>query len=282
MADAVSEQAATQPSKREEQALVIARRRAEEKVPRHRFGVAYLVLAALLGAAVGLFVVFVTDSGSGGGGPWSTWKPSETGVKRLNQIASYVSDEYATASGRKLAVVYSTPPVVQDTQGQAIPVRAIAVTPGLPGQTAADADILDATGTWAYILCGVGTNCSIPEKPTLARFDLVRREALELALYTFKYESQVDSVLTYVPPAAKAATGAQTDTVIFLRRGDVHSALDAPLGRTLTPARGSLRPGQMTARDLRAVRALTQSRVFSYRPDKLQDGSPILVLAPKR
>ena len=68
MADAVSEQ---QPlTKREEQALVIARRQAETKVPRHRFGIAYLLLAAVLGAGVGLFVVFLSDNGKSGGQQW--------------------------------------------------------------------------------------------------------------------------------------------------------------------------------------------------------------------
>jgi hypothetical protein len=282
VADAVSEQPAAQPSKREEQALVIARRRAEEKMPRHRFGVAYLALAALLGAAVGLFVVFATNGDNGGGQKWSTWKPTDTGVKKLNQIATHVADGYATASGRKLAVVFSTPPVAQGANQQAVPVRAIAVTPGLPGQSAADADIVDAAGTWAYILCGVGRNCSIPEAPTDARGELVQREALELALYTFKYESQIDSVLAYVPPAPTAPNGAQTNTMIFLRRGDLKTALDEPLSRTLSPTTGSLRPGKMSAHDLTSVRSLTNSRVFSYRTDMLQDGSPILVLEPNR
>jgi hypothetical protein len=277
VADAVSERP---PPKREEQALVLARRKAEAKVPRHRFGVAYLLLAALLGAAVGLFVVFAADGGKGGGQKWSAWKPTETGVKKMNQIATYVADGYATAGGRRLAVVYSTPPVAQGQDQQAIGVRAIAVTPGLPGQTGADADIMDASGTWAYILCGTGRNCSIPEAATQKRFQLVQREALELALYTFKYESQIDSVLAYVPPAANATSGAQSNTMIFLRRGDLKSALDHPLSKTLAPTVGSLRPGKMSAHDLQTVRSLTNSRVFNFRTDTLQDGSPILVLTP--
>jgi hypothetical protein len=248
-------------------------------VPRHRFGLAYLALAALLGAAVGLFVVFATN-GSDSGGSWSTWKPKETGVKRLNEIASHVSNEYAAAGGRKLAVVYSTPPVAQAGNGQAVPVRAIAVTAGLPGESAADANITDAAGTWAYILCGLGKNCAILGAATASRFELVQREALELALYTFKYESQVDSVLAYVPPAPNAETGAQSNTMIMLRRADLKTALSNPLKDTLSPVRGSLRPGKMSARETARVHELTSSRVFSFRSDTLQDGSPILVLAP--
>jgi hypothetical protein len=279
VADAVDEQPV---AKREEQALVLARRQAAAKIPRHRFGLAYLLLAALLGAGVGLFVVFLSDNGNGGGTQWSAWKPTESGVKKLDQIASHVASSYANASGRQLAVVYSTPPVVQGQNQQPVAVRAIAVTPGLPGETGADADIVDASGTWAYVLCGTGQNCVIPEGPTKARFQLVQREALELALYTFKYESQINSVLAYVPPAPDAKTGAQTNTMIFLRRADLKTALDAPLNKTLSPSVGSLRPGKMSARDLQTVQSLTNARVFSYRSDALQDGSPVLVLEPGR
>ena len=88
MADAVSEQQSL--PMREEEALVIARRKAAEKVPRHRFGLAYLLLAALLGAGVGLFVVFVSGNGKSGGQEWSAWKPTQSGVQRFDQIAKNV------------------------------------------------------------------------------------------------------------------------------------------------------------------------------------------------
>ena len=100
MAGAVSQQ--QQLSKREEQALVIARRTAAEKVPRHRFGVAYLLLAALLGAGVGLFVVFVSGNGKSGGQQWSAWKPTQNGVQRFDQIAKNVGHEYALPTDRQL------------------------------------------------------------------------------------------------------------------------------------------------------------------------------------
>jgi hypothetical protein len=277
VAEAVSE---GQPTQREE-ALVIARRRAEQAVPRHRFGLAYLGLAALLGAAVGLLVVLSVNGGKDSGPAWSAWKPTETGIKRLNEIATYVSHEYALPNGRTLAAVYSTPPIITQ-QGQAVPVRAIGVTTGLPGESAADARIYDASTAWAYLLCGLGKNCALPGQPSGARIDLLRREALELALYTFKYESAVDAVIAYMPPAAVVTTGTKVNTLFFVRRGEVKPALDAPLPQTLSPPRGSLRPGQMSPRDLSMVHGLTGSRIFRYAPGKLQDGSPILVLQPQR
>jgi hypothetical protein len=278
MADAVSEQPLP---KREEQALVIARRKAEAKVPRHRFGLAYLVLAALLGAAVGLFVVFVSNGGRGGGQQWSAWKPTQDGVQRLDEIAKTVGREYALPTGRQLVGVLSTPPVVQG-QGTPVPLRAIAVRTGLAGETSEDASFYGAGDAWAYVLCGFGTSCSISEgKPTVERYDLLRREALELALYTFKYNSGIQSVLTYMPPARNQnASGQVTSSLIFLRRGDVKQALDEPLRMTLLPPKTNLKPGQMSAAELSRVRRYTDSRVFNFQFQQLADGTAIVVLDP--
>ena len=105
MADPVNE--GSLPAQREE-AVLVARRRAQEKVPRHRFGLAYLALAALLGAAVGLFVVLVGNGGKDrGAASWSAWKPTESGVKGLNQIAQHVSNQYALPSGRREAQAHA-------------------------------------------------------------------------------------------------------------------------------------------------------------------------------
>lgn len=158
MADAVSEQQSL--PMREEEALVIARRKAAEKVPRHRFGLAYLLLAALLGAGVGLFVVFVSGNGKSGGQEWSAWKPTQSGVQRFDQIAKNVGHEYALPTGRQLVGVLSTPPVVQG-QSTPVPLRAIAVQTGLAGETSNDASFYGAGDAWAYVLCGFGTNCAI-------------------------------------------------------------------------------------------------------------------------
>ena len=278
MADAVSEQPTP---KREEQALVIARRRAEAKVPRHRFGLAYLLLAALLGAGVGLFVVFLSDHAKTGQ-QWSAWKPTQGGVQRFDQIAKNVGREYALPGGRQLVGVLSSPPVVQG-QSTPVPLRAIAVRTGLAGETSDDASFYGAGDAWAYVLCGFGTSCAISQgKPSVERYDLLRREALELALYTFKYNHSVQSVLAYMPPAqnANSTSGDSTSSLVFLRRDDLKQALDEPLKATLTPPKTNLKPGQMSAGELARVRRLTDSRVFNFNFQQLADGTAIVVLDP--
>ena len=273
MADVVNEPA--RPSRPGEPAL--ARPRPTPNVPRHRFGVAYLALAAILGAAVGIFVVLIANGGKSEGPPWSAWKPTQDGVRKLNEISSHVEDGYALPNGQKLALVLSTPPEVQ-SQGQPVPLRAIGVSSGLPGETAQDAAFYDASTAWAYNLCGLGSKCALPGKPSVARFDLLRRQALELSLYTFKYEPGVESIITYMPPT----TGDVQNTAIFLRRQDVAPALKTPLARTLTPSRRSLRPGEMRNDDLEAVRSYTNDRLYQYQFQQLQDGTPVLVLVPLR
>ena len=64
-----------------EEPTPLARRAPEPSVSRHRFGIAYLVLAAIVGAAVGLVVVLAThDDGHTQAQAWSAWAPRTTGT----------------------------------------------------------------------------------------------------------------------------------------------------------------------------------------------------------
>ena len=250
--------------------------RAASNVPKHRFGVAYLALAAILGAAVGLIVVLAANGSKSSGPAWSVWKPTDSSVQSLDQIAKYVGPEYALPSGRQLVGILSSPPLVQGTD-QTVPVRAIAVTSGLPGRSRNDAQFFSAGSAWAFHLCGFGKNCAISEgKASIERGQLLRREALELALYTFKYAKSVDSLVTFMPPAL----GGQPKAVLFFRRRDLKDALKVPLAQTLPPPRTRLLAGRMSANDLETVRQYADPHVYSFQFQQLADGSAILVLQP--
>src|SRR5439155_4525780 len=121
VADAVNEGAV--PARATQTSAPLARPRPEPNVPRHRFGIAYLILAALLGTAGGLLVVLAADGGKNSGPAWSAWKPKDSGVGKLNEISKFVESEYALQNGRRLVLVLSTPPEVQ-SQGQPVPLRA--------------------------------------------------------------------------------------------------------------------------------------------------------------
>jgi hypothetical protein len=270
MADPVSEHKQPEPAP-------LARRPAQQDVPRHRFGIAYLALAAILGAAVGLFVVLTGNGGKNSGPAWSAWKPTETGVQRLDQIATYVSGAYALPAGSKLAGAIEAPPVVEE-QGQSVPLRTIGVGRGLPGESVNDLDYYDAASAWTFQLCGLGPNCTLlGGQPSTEKGQLLRREALELALYTFKYNGGIDSLLTFMPPSEKAKP---SKVVLFFRRTDLKSLLDKPLALTLPPPRTRLIPGAMSANDLTTVRALADPRLYNYEFGQTSLGTAIIVLKP--
>jgi hypothetical protein len=127
-----------------------------------------------------------------------------------------------------------------------------------------------------YTLCGLGTACSIPEgQPSVERHALLRREALELALYSLTYVDGIESVLVLLPPRPDG----QAATSVFLDRSDVKAALDQPLTDTL-PAPLTPGIGEMSPEELQAVNRYTRSRVYSYQPLQAQDGTFLMVLAP--
>ena len=99
-----------------------------------------------------------------------------------------------------------------------------------------------------YNLCGVGQKCSIAEgQPSEERARLLRREALELALYTFKYVDDVDSVITLLPVnlGDPSDGGGRHEHGALPGEEELLRQLQAPLDRTLTgAAEAEARPGR--------------------------------------
>ena len=253
--------------------------RARRLAYRSRFGVFYVLLAIVAGAGVGALLVLVSRGSPAPAPAWSAWEPTGSAERRVAQIGDHVGDEYRLPSGKALvAVTYSGSPVVTGPDGSSFQVRAIAVRPDTTGGRAEADDIntVNAAGTVMYTLCGLGTSCSIAEgKPTVARGQLLRREALELALYSFHYLDGVDSALVLLPPRpdGKAATA------VFLERGDVRPELGRPLDQTLTaPLTPSV--GEIRADEQDVIERTTRSRLYEYSYLQAQDGSPVMVLTP--
>ena len=73
-------------------------------------------------------------------------------------------------------------------------------------KTENDFDHYDRSSTAIFILCGLGQNCKAPGQPTTAEGTALRREALELALYTMEYTHPIDNVLVFFPPVAAEKT----------------------------------------------------------------------------
>ena len=253
--------------------------RARRLAYRSRFAAFYVVLAIVAGAGVGALLVLVSRGSPAPAPAWSAWEPTGSVERRSAQIADHVGDQYRLPSGKALvAITYAGPPTVTGPDGSSFRVPAIAIRPDTTAGRAEADDIntLNAAGTVMYTLCGLGTACSIPEgKPTAARGQLLRREALELALYSFHYLDGIDSTLVLLPPRADG----QAATAVFIERGDVRAELERPLDQTLT---APLTPGvgEIQADEQSVIDRTTRSRIYEYSYLQAQDGSPVMVLTP--
>jgi hypothetical protein len=101
----------------------------------------------------------------------------------------------------------------------------------------------------------------------------VRREILELALYTFKYVGSVKNVIAFMPPTP----GSQPTLVVYLAKKDLSDELKTPLAQTLSPKVPL--PSSISAREQQTIDSTTQSRVYKFSLSQAQTGDAILVLS---
>ena len=239
---------------------------------RRRFGAVYAALAAILLGAIALFV-FVLVRGSGPAGPsWSTWKPAHgSRAEMAGEIAQHVAPLYRLApGGAQLVAVQST----DSPEVQNVPVEDVALKGG------SDYKIVATKDAVVYTLCGLGSRCAISSgTPSQARARLLRREALELALYTFKYVDGVQSVIVHIPPPPEP----NTSWALFFQKKEFSQELSRPLGETLpgvTDGRKLVPASVVGNADQRVVERLTRPHWFTTQYQQLPDGNAILVLDP--
>jgi hypothetical protein len=183
--------------------------------------------------------------------PWSAWKPA--GEDAPAEIAEHVGQRYHQENGEQLVLVKGGPLEVSDT-----PLKIVLSQGGNYYPVDGEAVM--------YNLCGLGGNCKIRSgKPSEERLVLLRRESLELALYTFRY-TDADNVVTIFPPTANKKTGKfnkQQDLAVFIRREDVEDELERPLDTTLTstPPRVST---VLQSPDIGSVQSITTPRSFKF------------------
>jgi hypothetical protein len=263
-----------------EEALIPTQQLDPEPAPRssqghpygRRFTLLYAFLAVAVLASIG-GVVLAATGGHVGAGPaaWSTWKPADSGQNGAKQIAAHVAREYHLPSGAQLVEVFAKPPSVSPGS-QNIPLHYVVKQgKGQNGEPIA----ISSGDTIQYSLCGLGDSCAIATgTPSVQRGTLVRREILELALYTFKYMSGVKNVIAFMPPTP----GSTPKYTVFLQRSDLDSQLKVPLTQTLS-AKTPL-PNTITRREQQTIDSTTESKVYSYSLSQTQTGEAVLVLSP--
>jgi hypothetical protein len=259
-------------------------RSVESRPYRYRFGIAYLILAVIAGTALGsAYLLYEREPTREA--IWSTWQPTGRESTYPAQIAETIGERYRSESGNQLVGVIASTPQIQ-TGETALPIRFAAfrfeaAVAGEGGQD--DFEIVPVSeGSLMYTLCGLGEQCAIAEgEPSPARHQLLQRQALELALYSFKYVEGIDSVLVLLPPNLGDPTNPEDDrqTAMFFRKGDFKRELSAPLRRTLLDRRDQLTVPVADNEQLTLDR-LTDERVFLYQFQPTQDGSAAIVLSP--
>jgi hypothetical protein len=246
---------------------------------RSRFGLVFGVLLGLAIAtlAIGAAVYVGTTGNNGAPDGWSQWKPgSDDGVGAAKQIATHVGRKYRLSDGNQIVGVQAGPLEVFD-----VPLEVALRTAPQGGNI----DFIDGNGLM-YTLNGLGPKGSVRGgKPTEARHLLLRREALELALYTFRYVKDVDLVVALLPPKPPdekktgTATTAATDSptqALFFRPGDLEPQLEIPLRATIPSS--TPRPETIPPAESRRIDALTRSNLFLASFQQGQDQKAFLVL----
>jgi len=272
-----------------ERPAAIAAAQAEEEAPapaahvqsryRSRFG---FVLGTLIGvalAAVGLAVVLAYDASDSGGvrDGWSAWQPKDgNDLQKATQIAEHVAPKYRLGDGEQLVAVQPSGLEVANVKLSGVALRT--------APTGGDIKLLDGNAVM-YTLNGLGAHGSIEHgTPSQERHLLVRREALELALYTFRYVDDVDMVVALLPPSKtdveKALKSDEQPPLqaLFYRPGDLRDKLNVPLGATISSKTPRPETIKLSAPDSQAIDALTNQNLFQASFQQGQDANAYLVL----
>jgi hypothetical protein len=187
---------------------------------------------------------------------WSAWRPTAGAGDPIQQIVDHVAPEYRLASGHQAVAVTGGPSEIQG-----IPlVVALRSDPAHNG----DVSILDHQNVVLYRMCGLGKDCAIAEgKPSVQRGLLLRREALEMALYTFNYVKDIDAVTVLFPPAMDPKTHKLSHIALFFRPQDVQPSLQNPLRDTLPGPTPNMR-NLMKSKNLPIIDSITRPLQFDF------------------
>jgi hypothetical protein len=260
----------------EERESLIRRPREEVRVHRLRFAIAYLALAVLAGVAVGAAVLATDESRHETSVAWSTWKPEESDAARPKEIGDYVATRYTHPDGSPLVLVFAGEPSIKTAETD-VPIRWVAIR-GDEAQGEED-EVVETSDSLMYVLCGGGDNCAIDKgEPSADRYRLLRREALELALYSFKYAG-ADSVIALLPPSTDTESESTQATTLFFQKDHFNAELSRPLQMTLSRP-DTTTPVALDATESLTVDRLTRPHLFTYEYRQAQEGSAVMLLAP--
>jgi hypothetical protein len=241
---------------------------------RGRFGFVWGALAGVAACVVALGALLALNPGDTGpklAKNWSDWKPKTARMlPGAEDIATHVGREYKQDSGDQLASVSSGGLELGGTP------LGVAVRP-----KGGELEVLRGDGV-LYLLNGLATDAkTVSGRARKTNERLMMREAMELALYSFRYLDDITMVAIMLPPrsgAAEASTDGQQSRTLFFRPGDLLDKLQVPLSRTLAPE--PPRPKTLTQDEALKIDSLALHNLFLASIQQLEAEKTYLVLAP--
>jgi len=234
---------------------------------KHQFRLAYGVLALAFWISIAGFIVLITRQHHAAEIRWSAWRPPSQGLQGAHEIAVKLAPTYRSTNGTQLVAVQEQLPIYNGYRVDAIGVRRLNPS----GQLDPYIGLFVTNKTLVYSFCGLQASCSLEGTSTSVRERTLRREALELSLYAFKYLKNVDQVVSLVQTVKDGGTSA-----IFLRKDDLKPELEHPLRDTLPLKQPPM--GGADKREAAVIDALTLRNTFPAHYEALPGGDAILVL----
>jgi hypothetical protein len=272
-----------------------------------RFRTTIAALAGVAVIALAIAVVAATHgrSGSAPAAQWSPWSPPDGGTQGARDIADYIGPLYRATPADQLAVITvvnlessaaANAAEQAATNGTAAPTQSGLQVAVRPSASSTQISLLNGN-TVAYNLCGIGgKNCAIGAgKPSTDRLLLLRREALELALYTFKYVSgtqnvvailppgrttQTTGTLSKSPPTSDATSSKPVDIAVLFVSAELSPFLKQPLSEIMPETETPTVAQMASAPEAQLVSEVTSRGLFSEQLQQTQAGSSLILLDP--
>lgn len=249
-------------------ALALRRRLAPLDV---RFAAAFAALALLFALVVGIAAWKVASLGTAAHAAqsWSAWQPRSVGFKGAQEIGEHVAPMRAVMVRADVVPPVAYPLPFRIGAGSSENrIRAVVVHER--GGTLRIAD----SSTVGYSLCGRGQSCAL-DVDTAERRLLARREALEVALYTFTYLG-FERVFVLMPPRPGDD---HPVTALLFRRHDLAPLLEKPLRTTISAKAPTVSQldGRVGARLERLTAPYFYAVGYVAAPG---DAAPVVTLAP--
>jgi hypothetical protein len=262
----------------------------------HKFRLALVLLFIVAAAAVAGAIVFLVNHNkkhspiaAAEAAKWSSWYPTSTGNDGITEIADHVSSYYLLKPSQPLDAITPISMSESNDAGVTTGLTVVVNAGSSANSTSSSAQNLELLvgKTVAYNICGLGaTNCELSGTPSQARELLLQREALELALYTFKYSPSTQNVLAVLPPGhpvtASGTSSTSVTVTVLVVRSELAPLLKKPLDKTLSsyPLDVSELSLWTQTNEAELVDQITSEGLFTSQVESQQEGGSLLVLSP--